>query len=131
MHFRTFTAILGAVAMSAALVGAQEKSSATSTNTNAPAANTVTFTGCLNSASAKDTFYLTSAKQKGAKSTEKTLKVLQGTEKGSLERYLAQEVELTGTVDPATPATTPAADSTSQVRTLTVTKAKFRSQSCG
>ena len=129
MHFRTFTAVLGAVAMSVALVGAQDKSSTPSTNSNAQAANTVTFTGCLNSASAKDTYYLTSAKQKGAKSTEKTLKVLQGTEKASLERYLAQEVELTGTVDPAQPGT-PAPEG-AQVRTLTVTKAKFRSQSCG
>jgi len=128
MYFRTFTAILGAVAMSAVLVGAQEKSSTPSTNTNATAANTVTFTGCLNSGSGKDNYYLTSAKQKGTKSQEKTVKVLQGTEKGSLERYLAQEVELTGTVDPAQPATT--ADG-AQVRTLTVTKAKFRSQSCG
>jgi hypothetical protein len=129
MHVRTFTAILGAVAMSAVLAGAQDKTSTPSTNTNTPAANTVTFTGCLNSASAKDTYYLTSAKQKGAKSAEKTLKVLQGTEKASLERYLAQEVELTGTVDPAQPAP-PSADG-AQVRTLTVTKAKFRSQSCG
>ena len=129
MHLRTFAAVLGAVAISAALVSAQDKSSTTSTNTSTAAANTVTFTGCLNSASAKDTYYLTSAKQKGVKSNEKTVKVLQGTEKGSLERYLAQEVELTGTIDPAQPAT--AADGSAQVRTITVTKAKFRSQSCG
>jgi hypothetical protein len=130
MYFRTFTAVLGAVAMSAVLVGAQEKSSTPSTNTTATAANTVTFTGCLNSGSGKDVYYLISAKQKGAKTQEKTLKVLQGSEKASLERYLSQEVELTGTVDPAqAPAAT--TDGAAPTRTLTVTKAKFRAQSCG
>jgi len=128
MHVRTFTAVLGAVAMSAALAGAQDKSSTTSPNTNTPAANTVTFTGCLNSGSNRETFYLTKAKQKGTKSTDKSLKIVPA-EKVSLSRFVPQEVEVTGTIDPVEPPSDAKAEGA--VRTLTVTKVKLRNESCG
>jgi hypothetical protein len=129
---RTFLAVCGAAVLSAALVSAQDKPSGnTNDNNNSGAvnANTVTFTGCLNSGSNSDSFYLTSAKQKGVKSSDKSLKVVAATPKVKLEPFVTQEVEVTGTVEQ--PETAAATGSSGAVRTLTVTKVKFRTQYCG
>jgi hypothetical protein len=131
---RTFLAACGAAVLSVALVSAQDKPSGDSNNhgsdSNA-AANTVTFTGCLNPGSNQDSYYLTSAKQKGVKSTDKSVKIVAANPKVKLEPFVTQEVEVTGTVDQAAAAATPNADGGSQVRTVTVTKVKYRSQYCG
>jgi hypothetical protein len=134
LDMRTILGVCGAIAISAALVGAQDKqASGNNSNTgsnNAAAATTVTFTGCLNSGSSRETFYLTKAKQKGTKTSDKSLKIVPG-DKVSLSRFVTNEVELTGTVDPAEPPAEAAADGAQQVRTLTVTKVKIRGESCG
>jgi hypothetical protein len=127
---RTFLAVCGAALLSVALVGAQEKASGHGTD-NAAAnanANAVTFTGCLNVGSKADSYYLTSAKQKGVKDSDKALKVVAAGPKVKLDPFVTQEVEITGTIDQADAA--PKTDS-SAARTLTVTKVKFRAQYCG
>jgi hypothetical protein len=131
---RTFIAVCGAVVLSAALAGAQEKPAAnkdsnTGSNSNS-AAPTVTFTGCLNAGSAQNSYFLTSAKHKGPKTTDKSVKIVPGPKVG-LDRYVTQEVEVTGTIDPAEPPAEAKADDAQQVRTLTVTKVKYRAQNCG
>lgn len=126
---RTFLAVCGAVVMSAGLVAAQDKSPSGSNSNSATADTAVTFTGCLNTGSTKDTFYLTNAKHKGPKTTDKSLKIVPGDGKVSLSRFVTQEVEVTGTVDKAD-APADAKDGAQQVRTLTVTKVKQRGDSC-
>jgi len=128
---RTFLAACGAAVLSAALVSAQDKpSSHDSSNAAASAnANTVTFTGCLNVGSKADSYYLTSAKQKGVKNSEKSLKVVAASPKVKLEPFVTNEVEVTGTVDQPTAAS--GADNGAAARTLTVTKVKVRTQYCG
>ena len=127
---RTFLAVCGAAVLSAALVAAQEKPSGDNNNNANANANAVTFTGCLNSGSNADSYYLTSAKQKGVKNSDKALKVVAATPKVKLEPFVTQEVEVTGTIDQADAA--PKTDSSSSAaRTLTVTKVKFRAQYCG
>ena len=125
---RTFLAVCGAVVMSAALVGAQNKPSEGANNSGANA-NTVTFTGCLNAGSNADSYYLTNAKRKGVKNADKTLKIVPANPKVKLEPFMTQEVELTGPIDPPDSAT--GSEAGTSARTLTVTKVKFRSQSCG
>lgn len=131
---RTFAAVCGAVVLSAALAGAQEKP-ATSNDSNSgntsksPAAATVTFTGCLNAGSTQNTYFLTSARHKGPKTTDKSIKIIPAPKVG-LDRFLTQEVEVTGTIDPLEPPAE-ARDGAQQVRTLTVTKVKSRAQNCG
>ena len=126
---RTFAAVCGAVLVSTALVGAQQKPAEGNTgeNNNSASAATVTFTGCLNPGSNSDSFYLTSAKQKGVKNADKSLKIV-AAPKVKLEPFVAGEVEVTGNVDAAD---TAAASGSSKVRTLTVTKVKLRNQYCG
>jgi len=128
---RTFLAACGAAVLSAALVSAQDKpsshdSSSAAASTNA---NAVTFTGCLNVGSKADSYYLTSAKQKGVKNSEKSVKVVAATPKVKLEPFVTNEVEVTGTVDQPTAAG--GTDNGAAVRTLTVTKVKVRTQYCG
>ena len=127
---RTFIAVCGAVMMSAALLGAQsqEKASTDSNNGGAGVAS-VTFRGCLNPGSTADTYYLTSAKEKGVKNSDKTVKIV-AAKKGALEPFVTQEVEVTGTIDQAT-APAASSDEASKVRTLTVTKVKSRADYCG
>ena len=131
---RTFAAVCGAVLVSTALIGAQGKPAGegnSGENNNSASAVTVTFTGCLNPGSNSDSFYLTSAKQKGVKSSDKSLKVLAANPKVKLAQFLTSEVEVTGTIDPADAPAADKADGTTKARTLTVTKAKLRNQFCG
>jgi hypothetical protein len=133
---RTFTAVCGAMVLSAALVGAQahpagDGKSATDSKSGANA-NSVTFTGCLSPGSNSETFYLTNAKQKGVKNADKTVRLVASkTEKKvGLDSFVTNEVEVTGTIDDASvTAATPGA--AGQARTLTVTKVKVRGQYCG
>jgi hypothetical protein len=128
---RTFVAVCGAVLVSTALVGAQAKPSGegnSSESNNSASAASVTFTGCLNPGSSADSFYLTSAKQKGVKNADKSLKVVPANPKVKLDQFVTGEVELTGTIDQAE---APAADAAAKARTLTVTKVKLRQQACG
>lgn len=130
---RTFAAVCGAVVMSTALIGAQGKPAGdgnSGDNSNNASAATVTFTGCLNPGSNADSFYLTSAKQKGVKNADKSIKILPANDKVKLEQFLTREVELTGTIDQAEGAKADKADA-AKARTLTVTKAKVRNDSCG
>ena len=135
---RTFAAVFGAVVLSAALVGAQAhpSSDAKSANDkndgkNGADANALTFTGCLNPGSNGDTFFLTNVKQKGAKSVDKTLKLVAAKtdKKVGLGTFVTNEVEVTGSFDQ--PNAAPDAAESGQARTVTVTKVKFRAQYCG
>jgi hypothetical protein len=128
---RTFLAACGAAVLSAALVSAQDKPSSHDSSSAAASANAnaVTFTGCLNVGSKADSYYLTSAKQKGVKNSEKSLKVVAADPKVKLEPFVTNEVEVTGTVDQPTAAA--GTENSSAVRTLTVTKVKVRTQYCG
>ena len=131
---RTFAAVCGAIVLSTALIGAQAKPAGegnSGENSNSASAATVTFTGCLNPGSDSDSFYLTSAKQKGVKNTDKSVKIVAATPKVKLEPFVTQEVEVTGTVDQPAATAAPNADGGSQVPTVTVTKVKYRSQYCG
>ena len=130
---RTFAAVCGAVLVSTALMGAQGKPAGegnSGENSNSASAASVTFTGCLNPGSNADSFYLTSAKQKGVKNADKSIKIVPANQKVKLDQFLTREVELTGTIDQADAA---AADKegAAKPRTLTVTKAKVRNDSCG
>lgn len=130
---RTCVAVCGAVMLSSALIGAQAKPAAeghTTANTGSTSAATVTFTGCLNPGSNADSYFLTNAKQKGVKDSDKVLKIVAGP-KVKLDSFLAGEVEVTGSIDPADAAAAAASGGTAKARTLTVTKAKLRSQYCG
>ena len=129
---RTFAAVCGAVLMSAALLGAQEHAgdAKSSKDNKTGDANTVTFTGCLSPGSSGDTFFLTNAKQKGVKNTDKTVKVVPSKDKKvGLNAFVTNEVEVTGTIDEAVAAG--AAGGSAQPRTLTVTKVKVRASYCG
>lgn len=126
---RTFLAVCGAVVVSAALVGAQDRSTGEGNASAAANANTATFTGCLNAGSSSDSYYLTNAKRKGVKNADKTVKIVPASPKVKLEPFVTQEVEVTGPIDPPDSAT--ATEAGSAARTLTVTKVKFRTQSCG
>ena len=126
---RTFLAVCAAALVSTALVGAQGKSSGDGTNNAAADANAVTFTGCLSPGSSPDSYYLTKAKQKGVKNSDKALKIVPANPKVKLEPFVTEEVEVTGTIDPAE--TAAGADNGGKARTLTVTKVKVRTQSCG
>ena len=131
---RTFAAVCGAVLVSTALIGAQGKPAGdgnSGENSSSASAATVTFTGCLNPGSNSDSFYLTSAKQKGVKNADKSLKVVPANPKVKLDSFVLGEVELTGTVDQAEAPSADKTDGAAKARTLTVTKAKLRQQSCG
>ena len=131
---RTFAAVCGAVVMTTAFISAQAKPAGdgnSGDNNNSASAATVTFTGCLNPGSNADSFYLTSAKQKGVKNADKSIKILPANDKVKLEQFLTREVELTGTIDQAEGAPADKADAAAKARTLTVTKAKVRNDSCG
>ena len=127
---RTFVAVCGAMVLSTALIGAQNKPAGEgNTAENGASAATVTFTGCLNPGSNADSYYLTNAKQKGVKDSDKSLKIVAGP-KVKLESFVTGEVEVTGTVDPADAAAS-ASGGSGKARTLTVTKVKLRHQYCG
>ena len=126
---RTFGAVCTAIIMSAAMLGAQAKSGSDSSSkasasdngkTSAAATSgVVTFTGCLNPGSKSDPFFLTSAKEKGAKGEATTVKLVPETKKVDLGTFVTHEVEVTGTIDKA-----------GTTATLTVTKVKSRNDRC-
>ncbi len=120
-------ATLAAAAVSAAALSATEPQ-----NPRAGAAtNTVVYRGCLNKGSADRTFVLTKATEKGQKGAEKvTFKVVAATDKVSLERFVLNEVEVTGTMD-GTPAPAGSAESGETLATLTATKVTWRADYCG
>jgi hypothetical protein len=127
---RTFLALCGAALMSTALVCAQEKPSGDGNGSTAATANAnaVTFTGCLSPGSSSDSYYLTNAKQKGVKNADKTFKIVAATPKVKLEPFVTEEVEVTGTIDQAAAAS---GTDSSKIRTVTVSKVKVRTESCG
>ena len=129
---RTFLAACGAAVLGVALVSAQDKPSSHDTSGAAASANAnaVTFTGCLSPGSNGNSYYLTNAKQKGVKNSEKSVKVVAATPKVKLEPFVTNEVEVTGTVDQPT-AAGGTDNGAAVVRTLTVTKVKVRTQYCG
>lgn len=118
---RTVVGVCTAVLMSAAILGAQTKSSdsakASDNSKNASAA-TVTFTGCLAPGTKSDAFYLTNAKEKGVKAAPATVKVVPATKKVDVNSFIAHEVEVTGTLDQASTGSETAP-------TLSATKVKF------
>ena len=132
---RTFVGVCTAVVMSAAVLGAQAKSSNSGVKPSddgkggAAASTAVTFTGCLAPGSKADAFYLTSAKEKGVKNAATTVKLVPATKKVDLGTFLSHEVEVTGTLDQSSTSAAPAADSGSAT-TLTVTKVKSRTDQC-
>jgi len=133
---RTLAGVCTAVIMSAAVLGAQAQSSESAGKTSddgkggtAASTSTVTFTGCVAPRGTGDSFYLTSARQKGVKGAPTTVKLLPATKKVDLEAFVAHEVEVTGTLDQAGTSAAPAAGSTA-APTLTVTKAKSRDEGC-
>ena len=131
---RTFLAVCGAMVLSTALIGAQQKPAGegnNSENSSGASATTVTFTGCLNPGSNADSYYLTNAKQKGVKNADKSLKIVPANPKVKLDQFVTGEVELTGTIDQADAPAGDKADGAAKARTLTVTKAKLRQQACG
>jgi hypothetical protein len=134
---RTFAAVCGAMALSAALVGAQGHASddgkSKKDGKNGADPNTVTFTGCLSPGSNAETFYLTNAKQKGVKNGDKTVKLVASKtdKKVGLESFVTNEVEVTGTIDGSSSGPADTAAAPGQARTLTVTKVKVRGQYCG
>jgi hypothetical protein len=111
--------------MSAAILGAQTKSSDNSAKTpdngkNASAVTTVTYSGCLAPGTKSDSFYLTNAKQKGVKGAQAaTVKVVPSTKKVDVNSFIAHEVEVTGTLDQA------ATPNSETAPTLSATKVKF------
>jgi len=116
--------------MSAAILCAQSKPQDTASNPSEPAkadagvsTAIVTFTGCLGPASKDDSYYLTSAKQKGVKGSGQNLKIVPANKKVNFEPYVTREVEVQGTLD------RPAASGTASP-TLTVTKVKTRADGC-
>jgi hypothetical protein len=118
--------------MSAAVLAAQSKPAdndkATEAEKNAAASATgvVTFTGCLSPQSKSDSFYLTSAKQKGVKGAAQTVKIVPATKKVDLDAFVTKEVEVTGSLDKAAAA----AAGSEATPTLTVTKIKSRADGC-
>jgi len=133
---RTLVAVCTAVLMSAAILGAQTKSSdgggKASDNGKSGAAvgaGAVTFTGCLAPQGKSDSFYLTSAKQKGVKGAATTLKLVPATRKVDLDAFVTHDVEVTGTLDQQGASAAPAGAS-GTTPTLTVTKVKSRQDGC-
>ena len=122
---RTVVGVCTAVLMSAAILGAQTKSSdnsakASDNGKGASAATTVTFTGCLSPGAKSDSFYLTNAKEKGVKGAPATLKVVPATKKVDVNSFVAHEVEVIGTLDQAA-----TSGSSETAPTLSATKVKF------
>lgn len=132
MH-RTVIAVIGAAVLSAAVVAAQDKSGPAASGSNSGAEKieknaTVTYVGCLEPGSAANSFTLVHPKVKGkdAKGVDAAMfKVVPSTEKVKLESHLLQEVEVTGTVESAAPATPDAPP------TFTATNVKWRADYCG
>lgn len=129
MH-RTLVSVCTAVVMSAALLGAQAKSTDNSGKSSDPgksgasaAAATVTFIGCVTPGTTSDTFFLINSKQKGVKAPATTMKLVPASKKVGIGTFVTQGVEVTGTVDqPANAASGPA--------TFTVTKIKSNAGGC-
>jgi len=94
---------------------------------NAPAASqdkTQTFTGCLRPGSTGDRFTLINGKEKGKKTSEKlTFVVIADGPKVKLEPRVNQEVEITGTLEPAA--------SAGASPTFKATSVKWRNDYCG
>jgi hypothetical protein len=113
---------MAAAVVSGAALSARETS-------NQTPANTVTYRGCLNQGTGDKTYVLANAQEKGQKGKEKvTFKVVPATEKVSLERFLTNEVEVTGTLDKS--AGTPS-DKGGTLGTFTATKVSWRADFCG
>ena len=128
MH-RTLVGVCTAVVMSAALLGAQAKStdngksSDAARNGAAATTATVTFTGCVTPGSTVDSFLLINSKQKGVKAPATTMKLVPATKKVDIDAFVTQGVDVTGTLEPAANgATSPA--------TFTVTKIKSNAGGC-
>ena|SRR5690348_817003 len=127
MH-RTLVSVCTAVVMSAALLGAQAKSTDNSTSSdrgkNGTSANaaTVTFIGCVTPGTTSDSFFLINSKQKGTKAPAATLNLVPATKKVSIGPFVTQGVEVTGTVEQGKGSGSPS--------TLTVTKIKSNDGGC-
>lgn len=128
--YRTLASVCTAVVMSAALLGAQAKSTdnAGKSSDNGKAAAsastaTVTFTGCVTPGTTNDSFFLINSKQKGVKAPAATLKLVPANKKVGIATFVTQGVDVTGTIDqPANGSSAPA--------TFTVTKIKSNAGGC-
>jgi hypothetical protein len=90
----------------------------------------VTYTGCLFAGSAKGTYTLQAASEKGKKSKDNgkvSLSVVPADPKVSLDPQVQHAVEITGTVSAATPS----GGSTSDLPVLTAKKVKWHADFCG
>ena len=128
---RLIALMIGAM-MSAAVLSAQQKSTASGSGTApADAGKAVTYVGCLAPGSGTDAYMLTNAKEKGVKGNAPRLTFkLATSEKVKLEPHLTHEVAVTGTfADP--PAASPSTAAGEAVRTFTVTRVTSQAPSCG
>jgi hypothetical protein len=110
MH-RTTIALAGAIIMSAALLSAQTKTSATK------------YRGCLVPGSSQGNYLLNNAVASDDKAkTKMSLKVVPESAKVNVEAQVTHEVEITGTVTPG---------AQGQPGTLTATKISWKADYCG
>ena len=118
--------VVGMVAaLCAAGVTLAAQSSGSSPSAPVPSQDkTQTFTGCLRPGATGDRYTLISAKEKGKKASDKlTFAVVADGPKVKLEPRVNQEVEITGTVEPAA--------SAGASPTLKATGVKWRNDYCG
>ena len=128
---RLIALMIGAM-MSAAVLSAQQKSTASgSGSAPADAGKAVTYVGCLAPGSGTDAYMLTNAKEKGVKGNAPRLTFkLAPSEKIKLEPHVTHEVAVTGTFAD-TPASSPSSAAGEAVRTFTVTRVTSQAPSCG
>lgn len=135
MH-RTFVALVGAVAMSAAIVSAQDKAapSSGSKDSASTAGKAVTFVGCLEPGTGDNNYTLVNAEQKGNKDKSQshvTIKVVPSTEKVKLEEHVTQTVEVSGTFEDSTPPAAGDSTTLAKLPTFSVTKVTYQRDYCG
>ena len=131
--YRMFVLTIGATIASAALIGAQQKSTGTGSGTTATPAANVTYVGCLSPGSGENAYLLTNGKQKGVKGkdTPRVNFKLVAAERVRLEPHVTHEVSVTGTLSEAPAAAAASGASGETLRTFTVTAVKTESTSCG
>jgi hypothetical protein len=89
---RSIVAILGAIAVSAVVVSAQDNK-----EKKAQPAEGTKYVGCLSQGSTQGTFTLSGATEKGKKGTKMVFKVVPASDKVDLASRVSNQVEITGT----------------------------------
>jgi hypothetical protein len=118
--------VVGMVAaLCAAGITLAAQSSGSGPNAPAPAQDkTLTYTGCLRPGATSDRYVLTNGKEKGRKTSDKlNFVVIADGPKVKLEPRMNQEVEITGTIEPAA--------TTGGSPTFKATSVKWRNDYCG